>query len=76
MAKITPAEFGSWDPNLSAMVNITYVGTNFNNGTPPNDTGCVTGFDQISFLAGVSSNLFNEFNVTVRYIAHSDHSLH
>ena len=57
--KITPAEFGSWDPNLSAMVNITYVGTNFNNGTPPNDTGCVTGFDQAGFMMGTSASLFN-----------------
>jgi lysophospholipase len=33
MAQITPEEFGSWDPNLSAMANITYVGTHLNNGS-------------------------------------------
>ncbi|KAH8119292.1 phospholipase B [Phellopilus nigrolimitatus] len=58
--EITPAEFGSWDPNLSAMVNITYIGTNFNNGTPPNSTGCVTGFDEAGFMMGTSASLFNQ----------------
>lgn len=67
-SQITPAEFGSWDPDLSAMVNITYAGTNFNNGAPPNDTGCVTGFDQAGFMMGTSASLFNvsfcsQFNV-------------
>lgn len=41
------------------MVNITYAGTNFNNGTPPNTTGCVTGFDQAGFMMGTSASLFN-----------------
>lgn len=59
LLQITPAEFGSWDPNLSAMVNITYAGTHFNNGTPPNSTGCVTGFDQAGFMMGTSASLFN-----------------
>ncbi|KLO12267.1 phospholipase B [Schizopora paradoxa] len=58
--EITPAEFGSWDPNLSAMANMTYVGTHINNGAPPNATGCVTGFDQAGFMMGTSASLFNQ----------------
>ena len=50
---------GSWDPSLSAMVNLTYVGTHLLNGKPDNDTGCVTGFDQAGFVIGTSSSLFN-----------------
>jgi len=50
---------GSWDPNLSAMVNLTYVGTHLLNGKPENGTGCVTGFDQAGFVIGTSSSLFN-----------------
>lgn len=50
---------GSWDPSLSAMVNLTYVGTNLSSGKPDNDTSCVTGFDQIGFVIGTSSSLFN-----------------
>jgi len=50
---------GSWDPSLSAMVNLTYVGTHLSSGKPDNDTGCVTGFDQAGFIIGTSSSLFN-----------------
>ncbi|KAA1473978.1 phospholipase B [Dentipellis sp. KUC8613] len=58
--EITPMEFGSWDPNLSSMMNISYVGTKLNNGQPANNTACVTGFDQASFMMGTSASLFNQ----------------
>ncbi|EPQ56964.1 hypothetical protein GLOTRDRAFT_73425 [Gloeophyllum trabeum ATCC 11539] len=58
--EMTPLEFGSWDPNLSAMVNMSFAGTHFVNGTPPNDTACVTGFDQAGFIMGSSASLFNQ----------------
>ncbi|EIN11650.1 phospholipase B [Punctularia strigosozonata HHB-11173 SS5] len=58
--EITPHEFGSWDPNLSSMVNLTYAGTHFNNGQPDNSTACVTGFDEASFVMGTSASLFNQ----------------
>ncbi|KAI0066051.1 phospholipase B [Artomyces pyxidatus] len=58
--EITPMEFGSWDPDLSAMMNISYVGTHLNNGVPDNDTACVTGFDQTGFVMGTSASLFNQ----------------
>jgi lysophospholipase len=57
--QITPLEFGSYDPNLSAMVNITYAGTHLTNGQPPNSTACVTGFDEAGFVMGTSASLFN-----------------
>jgi lysophospholipase len=57
--KLSPLEFGSWDPDLSAMTNMTYVGTHLTNGQPPNDTGCVTGFDEVGFIIGTSASLFN-----------------
>ena len=46
-SQITPMEFGSWDPNLSAMANMTYIGTHVDNLQPDNNTACVTGFDQV-----------------------------
>ena len=52
-------EFGSWDPQLSAMANITYGGTLLNNGQPTNDTACTTAFDQTGFMMGTSASLFN-----------------
>ena len=50
---------GSWDPSLSAMVNLTHVGTHLLNGKPDNDTACTIGFDEAGFVIGTSSSLFN-----------------
>jgi hypothetical protein len=58
---------GSFDPELSAMTNIAFLGTHLINGKPANDTACVTGFDQASFMIGSSSNIFN-----VRSIQHME----
>ncbi|KAH9993257.1 acyl transferase/acyl hydrolase/lysophospholipase [Russula vinacea] len=58
--EMTPIEFGSWDPQLSAMVNMAYGGTHLTNGQPDNDTACTTSFDQTGFIMGTSSSLFNE----------------
>ncbi|KAI0271146.1 phospholipase B [Russula aff. rugulosa BPL654] len=57
--RMTPMEFGSWDPQLSAMVNITYAGTLLTNGQPDNSTACTTFFDQIGFIMGTSASFFN-----------------
>ncbi|KAI0295829.1 phospholipase B [Multifurca ochricompacta] len=58
--EITPMEMGSWDPNLSAMMNLTYIGTHLTDGEPDNDTTCVTGFDETGFMMGTSASLFNQ----------------
>ncbi|KAI0092923.1 phospholipase B [Irpex rosettiformis] len=58
--EITPLEFGSWDPNLSAMMNLSYAGTHLSNGTADNDTACVRAFDQAGFIMGSSASLFNQ----------------
>jgi len=58
-SQITPFEMGSFDPNLSTMIKTKFVGTHLLNGQPANDTACVTGFDQASFMIGSVSNLFN-----------------
>jgi Lysophospholipase catalytic domain len=52
-------EFGSWDPSLSAMVNISYAGTHLTNGQPDNATACTTQFDETGFMMGTSASLFN-----------------
>jgi hypothetical protein len=52
-------EWGSWDPQLSAMMNLSYAGTHLTNGQPDNNTACVTGFDDTGFMMGTSASLFN-----------------
>ncbi|KZP28406.1 phospholipase B [Athelia psychrophila] len=56
--EMTPLEFGSWDPSLSAMVNMTFAGTHLVDGVPSNATGCVNGFDDTGFIIGTSASLF------------------
>ncbi|TBU46848.1 lysophospholipase [Dichomitus squalens] len=52
-------ETGTFDPQLGAFTPTKFL------GSPPKSSGvCVTGFDQLTFLEGVSSNLFNEFNTS------------
>lgn len=56
--EITPFEFGSWEPHLNSFVNVTYLGTKLQDGRPQGDN-CVAGYDNLGFLTGVSSSLFN-----------------
>ncbi|KIJ18736.1 hypothetical protein PAXINDRAFT_129113 [Paxillus involutus ATCC 200175] len=57
--ELTPVEYGSWDPNLSAMAPMAYAGTHLVNGLPANPSTCVTAFDQVGFLMGSSASFFN-----------------
>ena len=57
--EITPLELASYDPSLSAGMNMTYVGTHLKNGRPETGTSCVVGFDQVGFVMGTSASLFN-----------------
>ena len=51
-------ETGSFDPSLGAFTPTKFLGS-------PNSSVCATGFDQLSYIEGVSSNLFNGFNTSV-----------
>ena len=57
--QITPYEMGSFDPSLSAMANMQFLGTHLIGGAPGNASACVMGFDQASFMIGTVSSLFN-----------------
>jgi lysophospholipase len=57
--EFTPWELGSYDPDLSAFVDIRFMGTHLVNGKPANSSACVTEFDQASFIFGTSGSLFN-----------------
>ncbi|PPQ76329.1 hypothetical protein CVT26_008876 [Gymnopilus dilepis] len=54
-------ETGSWDPSLSSFIPTRLLGS-----TPT--TGCVIGFDQASYIAGISSNVWNGDNVTTDFL--------
>ncbi|KAF2097096.1 lysophospholipase [Rhizodiscina lignyota] len=53
-----PYEFGSWDSGVSAFIKTPYLGTSLNNGAPTGSS-CTMNFDNLGFILGTSSNLFN-----------------
>lgn len=62
---ITPWEIGSDDPTLYAFAPLKYVGTNFTDGVPRDNEQCVVGFDNVGYVFGTSSSLFNAILTTI-----------
>ena len=60
--EFTPWEMGSYDPDLSAFIDVRFLGTRLIDGKPLNSSACVTEFDQTSFVFGTSSSLFDVRN--------------
>lgn len=54
-----PWEYGSPDPTLYAFAPLQYAGTNYTAGSP-RSSQCVTGFDNVGYVMGTSSSLFNQ----------------
>ncbi len=57
--EFTPHTFGSWDKGVQAFMQTAYMGTNMSSGAPVNNK-CITNDDNLLYVAGMSSNLFNE----------------
>ena len=58
--ELHPFEFGSWDKGVAAFTQTAYLGTNISNGAPSNTGNCIKNYDNIGYVLGTSSNLFNE----------------
>ncbi|KAF1938816.1 hypothetical protein EJ02DRAFT_383050 [Clathrospora elynae] len=58
--EFNPFEMGSFDPTTYGFAPLKYIGSNFSNGELPQDQGCVAGFDNLGFVMGTSSSLFNQ----------------
>jgi len=56
---INPWEIGSEDASLRAFAPLKYIGSNFSDGRLESKE-CVTGFDNVGFVMGTSSSLFNQ----------------
>ncbi|KAK0516687.1 hypothetical protein JMJ35_001290 [Cladonia borealis] len=58
--EFNPFKFGSWDPTTYGFVPLEYLGSNFSGGVLTGDEECVRGFDNVGFVMGTSSSLFNQ----------------
>lgn len=56
--QVSPYEFASFDPAVSAGADLTFIGTSLFEGVPVNKSSCVQGFDQAGFVIGTSSDIF------------------
>lgn len=61
--EFNPWEMGSYDPGVVAFAPLQYIGSNFTGGSASGD--CVVGFDNIGFVVGTSSSLFNQFYLQI-----------
>lgn len=59
--EFNPFEFGSWDPTTYGFAPLEYLGSNFSAGVLPQGEQCVRGFDNVGYVMGTSSSLFNQF---------------
>ncbi|KXL49161.1 MAG: hypothetical protein FE78DRAFT_140552, partial [Acidomyces sp. 'richmondensis'] len=57
--EFNPWEMGSSDPTVFGYAPLQYVGTNFSDGFPVRNNSCVTGYDNVGYVMGTSSTLFN-----------------
>lgn len=58
--EFTPWELGSRDTALAGFAPLKYVGSPFKAGKVPDSEQCVEGFDNVGFVMGTSSSLFNQ----------------
>ncbi|MCJ1453425.1 Lysophospholipase 1 [Mycoblastus sanguinarius] len=63
--EFNPFEFGTWDPTTYGFVPLEYLGSNFSGGILNDSEQCVRGFDNVGYVMGTSSSLFNQFLVQV-----------
>ena len=61
--EFSPYEFGSWDKGVSAFTQTRYLGTSLSNGAPTTSGKCIQNYDNLGYVLGTSSNLFNELCV-------------
>ncbi|CZR68746.1 related to lysophospholipase [Phialocephala subalpina] len=63
--EFNPWELGSYDPTTRAFAPLEFIGSNFSGGTLFDHETCISGFDNIGFVIGTSSSLFNTFYLQI-----------
>ena len=63
--ELHPYEFGSWDEGVAAFTNTAYLGSSLSNGAPTKPGVCKMNYDNLGYVLGTSSNLFNEACISV-----------
>lgn len=64
--EFNPWELGSMDPSLSGFLPLKYAGSKFDGGKLADGEKCVRGFDNIGYVMGTSSSLFNQIVLRIK----------
>lgn len=73
--ELHPYEFGSWDSGVAAFTQTAYLGSSLNNGAPTTAGSCIMNYDNLGYVLGTSSNLFNELCTAVPIPQNSSNNL-
>lgn len=73
--EFSPFEFGSWDSDVSAFTPTKYLGSSISDGEPTTAGVCIEKYDNLGYVLGTSSTLFNELCFTVPTPINSTSSL-
>lgn len=58
--EFNPWELGSTDVGMNGFVPLKYTGSKFDGGKLADDAQCIAGFDNVGYVMGTSSSLFNQ----------------
>jgi lysophospholipase len=58
--EFTPFEFGTWDPLVAAFTPTGFLGSSLSAGFPVSSNSCTTNYDNLGFVLGTSSTLFQD----------------
>jgi lysophospholipase len=61
-----PYEYGSWDSGISAFAQTKYMGTNMTGGKPVSSSKCTANYDNLGYVFGTSSDIFNSVCGTIQ----------
>lgn len=62
--EFSPLEFGSFDNGVNAFTPTAFLGSSLSNGSPTKGY-CVQNYDNLGFILGTSSDIFNELCATI-----------
>ena len=62
--EFSPYEFGSFDSGVNAFTQTKYLGSILSDGAPVTPGHCETNYDNLGFILGTSSDIFNELCTT------------
>ena len=57
--EFNPYTYGSWDAGISAFADTKYMGSDLTNGKPTRSGECTKNYDNIGYIFGTSSDVFN-----------------